>query len=321
MATVTVRGYTAADEDGVISAWNAALPGDPIDHATFRRKVLLDPNFDPAWLRLAVEEDVPVGFCLTLRRRTPLEKVGLQPDRAWITAFGVVPERRGRGVGERLLAEAREAAASEGRERLLIAPYAPNYFVPGVDEALYAEGLAFLLRRGFVVTSRPIAMDANLVRLDIAPYRERWLRLAAAGIDVRPLEPGEIPLLLGFLEAHMPGDWLLHGREGLRDAARGIAPFDRFVVAVRQGEVLGYCASEGEHFGPFGVRDDCQGQGIGIAVLSRCLAQMRARGLHNAWVLWTSDDNAERVYGRFGFRETRRFSVLSGALPSEPTAR
>jgi mycothiol synthase len=78
---------------------------------------------------------------------------------------------------------------------------------------------------------------------------------------------------------------------------------------------LGYCQFEGEHFGPFGVREDCQNQGIGTVLLAHCLQAMRAAGHHNAWVLWTSDDTAAKVYSRFGFTVTRRFAVLRRELP------
>jgi predicted GNAT family acetyltransferase len=44
--------------------------------------------------------------------------------------------------------------------------------------------------------------------------------------------------------------------------------------------------------------------------MAKCLLAMRCKGLHHAWVLWTSNDAAERVYTRFGFRETRRFAVM-----------
>lgn len=314
MGSITTRGYRYDDEDALLATWNAALPGDPIDHAAFRRKVLLDANFDPDWLRVAERDGALTGFCLALRRRVPLEGVGLEPERAWVTALGVRPDARGAGIGTRLLEDVVERCAAEGRRKLLIAPYAPNYFVPGVDEARYADGLAFLLRHGFSVANRPLSMDASIVTFDFAPFHERQARLLAEGIEVRPLLPNEIPLLVGFLEAHMPGDWLRHAREVLTDAARGLARFDQFVVAIRQGEVLGYCGSEAEHFGPFGVRDDWQGRGIGTVLLATCIEHMRRRGLHNAWVLWTSDTAANGVYARLGFRETRRFAVLARDL-------
>ena len=44
MPRFTIRPYGGADEAGLLEVWNAALPMDPVDQQTFRRKVILDPN-------------------------------------------------------------------------------------------------------------------------------------------------------------------------------------------------------------------------------------------------------------------------------------
>jgi ribosomal protein S18 acetylase RimI-like enzyme len=324
---VTVRGYRHSDEAPLVALWNAALPQDPIDVQTFRRKVLLDPNFDGEWLLVAETEDGLAGFCLCLTQGdTVRDRVPGGPG--WITAFGVAPECRRQGVGSALLDGALALFRSADRREVLIASYVPNYFVPGVDEVHYADGLAFLRKRGFGVISRPLSMDANIVLLDYAPYRPREEALREQGIEVRALQGHEVPLLLAYLEAHASPDWLREARELVIDTTRGLASLDQITVAVRGTggspvneprlprasrachEVVGYCQFRGEHFGPFGVREDLRGRGIGTVLLARCLQTMRQHGLHNAWVLWTSDENAEHVYSKFGFRKTRRFAVL-----------
>lgn len=313
MPEAEIRAYRAGDEAALMAAWNAALPYDPVDVATFRRQVLLDPNFEPAGLHLAEVNREVAGFCLGIVRRAPFEELGLEPERGWITAFGVRPEQRRRGLGAALLEAALNWFESKGRREVLIAPYVPYYFVPGVDEIHYEDGLQFLLRRGFEVISRPLSMDANLVRLDLSAYETRRAQLAARGVTVRSLRGDEIPLLTAFLAAHMPGDWL-------RSARALVAPLadrdtiDAVQVAIEGDEVVGYCQFEREHFGPFGVRADRRGEGIGTVLLASALAAMRRQGLHSAWVLWTSDETAERVYSRFGFAETRRFSVVRRRL-------
>jgi len=324
-----VRAYSPGDEATLISLWSAALPYDPIDARTFHRKVLLDPNFDPDWLLLAERGTEPfspdvgekgsvplsaAGFCLCVIRRVPLVGLDLQPERGWITAFGVHPVARRMGIGSALLDRALELFRQAGRKEVLIAPYTPNYLMPGVDVDRYADGLEFLRKRGFEVTSRPLSMDANIVLFDYGPYAGREAHLREQAVEVRPLQPHEVPALLGFLAAHMPGDWVRHAREVLVDATKGLAEYDQFVVAQKDNEVVGYCQFEGEHFGPFGVRSDLQGRGIGTVLLAKCLRVMQSKGLHNAWVLWTSDEAADRVYSKFGFRETRRFGVMRRGL-------
>ena len=315
MSAPLVRGYRPEDESALIELWNEALPRDPIDADTFRRKVLLDPNFDPCWLLVAENSSGPVGFCLCLIRRVPLEQSGLDPEHGWITAFGVHPAHRRTGCGSALLERAMALLRSADRRLVSIAPYVPNYFVPGVDVGCYAEGLEFLLGRGFEEIDRPISMDANIVGLDTAPFIARQCELARDGIVVRALKPHEIPALMALLGGCMPDDWVRHAREILVDVARGLARFDQFTVAVAEGgEVVGYCQFEAEHFGPLGVREGMRGRGIGTVLLALCLRAMQRRGLHTAWVLWTSDGNADRIYGKFGFRPTRRFAVLRRTL-------
>ncbi|MBM3499734.1 MAG: GNAT family N-acetyltransferase [Armatimonadetes bacterium] len=324
---MVIRAYRHSDEADLLALWSAALPHDPIDAPTFRRKVLLDVNFDPEWLPVAEIEGRLAGCCLCLIDRAA--QVGTNRP-GWITAFGVAPGIRRQGIGTALLDRALELFRSAGCTHVSLAPYVLHYFVPGVDEAHYAEGLAFLRRRGFEVVSRPLSMDASIVLFDYAPFTAAEQRLREAGIEVRSLRADEMPLLLAFLRDHAPPDWLRDARELLIDITRGLAVEEQFTLALRgaaispvsaegpppagrrchASEVVGYCQFRGEHFGPFGVREDLRGRGIGTVLLARCLQTMKARGLHNAWVLWTGDEAAERVYSRFGFRETRRFSVL-----------
>ncbi|MCC7493960.1 MAG: GNAT family N-acetyltransferase [Fimbriimonadaceae bacterium] len=311
---MTIRPFRGDDEPALLAAWADALPYDSVDPTVFRRQVLCDPNFQREGLLVAEQQGQVLGFVLALVRRVPLEQTGLQPQQGWITAFGVVPEARGNGIGSALLEAALSWLAAQERSVVDLASYIPNYFVPGIDEQHYATGLAFLLRRGWQVTSRPLSMDANLVLLDPAPFQARAARLAGEGIVVRHLRPTETPELLGFLEAVMPGDWWRGGRELLAAAARGGASYRQISVALAHGELIGYCQFAGEHFGPFGVADGWQGRGIGTVLLAHCLETMRRAGHHHAWVLWTSDQTAARVYSKFGFRETRRFAVLRRRL-------
>jgi len=314
VSSITVRGYRGADEAGLLDLWNASLPVDPIDPRTFHRQVLLDPNFHPDWLLVAETADRLVGFCLCLIRRVPFEKTGLQPESGWISAMGVHPDHRRQGAGSALLDAALERFHRADRTEVSIAPYLPNYFVPGVDEGNYADGVAFLTRRGFEVLDRPISMDASIVRLDTCPFLERQGQLREQGIEVGSMQPHEIPALMTFLQEHMPGDWVRHARDILLDISKGIGDFEQFTLAVKDGEVVGYCQFEREHFGPFGVREGMQGRGIGTVLLATCLRTMQRQGLHNAWVLWTGDETADRIYRRFGFKRTRRFAVLRRTL-------
>ncbi len=304
-----IRPYRGDDEPALLALWATAMPYDALDAGGFRRRVLLDPNVGEESLLVAADAGALLGFVLVIQRREPFGELGLQPESAWITAFGVAPERRRRGLGTALFEQVEERLATAGVRSLSVSPYVPGYLVPGVDELRYAAAVEFLAARGYAVTSRPISMDANLVTFDFTPYHQRADRLAAEGVRIEALSAATLPAFLRFAEAELPYDWLRSARELL---AR--APLEQVQVALADGRVIGYCQHEGEHFGPFGVSDGWRGRGVGTVLLARCLESMRKSGLHHAWVLWTSDENAERVYGRFGFGETRRFAVMRKAL-------
>ncbi|MFA6542555.1 MAG: GNAT family N-acetyltransferase, partial [Bacteroidota bacterium] len=102
-------------------------------------------------------------------------------------------------------------------------------------------------------------------------------------------------------------------RRNLRKLSEGTFKETQITVVVHNNEIIGYCQFEESHFGPFGVSDAFQGRGIGTVLLARTLDRMRTEGFHDAWVMWT-DDVAAKVYGKFGFQETRRFSILRKEL-------
>ncbi|MCS7254377.1 MAG: GNAT family N-acetyltransferase [Armatimonadota bacterium] len=311
MSTIKVRGYRCEDEMRLISLWNEAMPYDSIDERTFRRKVLLDPNFDPSWLLVAEVDDELVGFCLCLVRRVPMEKVGLEKERGWITAFGVLSGYRRRGIGKALIEHALSLFEGAGKREVLVSPYTPNYFIPGVDEEHYSNAISLLSSFGFEAVSSAVSAEANISTLDFGHLIGYEEKVSKFGVCVRAIHPHEIPKLMQFLREHMPGDWVRHARELLIKATYGLCDYDQFVIAERDNEVLGYCQFDGEHFGPIGVREDAQGMGIGSALMLRCLQIMRSKGLHNAWMLWTSQELVERFYSRFGFRVARRFCILA----------
>ncbi len=312
----TARPYRDDDLAGVVSAWRRALPRDAVTEDDFVRRVLLDRNLEPDGLLVADGADGTVaGFALCLVLRHPIENVGLMEHRGFVTAFGVAPEHRGRGAGGALLNEAEAFFRERGRTEIAIAPYPPNYFVPGVDRVAYADGLAWLEKRGFAEFSEGIAMDAMIGTFDLADdVRAKEEALAREGLVVRPLSRDRIAAFLAFMSATMPGDWVTDARELLKSVAAGAAPRDSIMVAMDGGEIVGYCKFRGEHFGPFGVADTHQGRGIGSVLLARTLLQMRLEGHHAAFVLWTGERAARGVYARLGFAVSRRFAILRKPL-------
>lgn len=311
-----VRPYQDKDFDQLLSVWSRALPLDALTAADFRTRVLLDENRDEDSLLVSEHSEGRVcGFILCLVLRHPIEKVGLLEKRGFITAFGVDPASSGRGVGTALLTAAEEFFRRNCRTEIVIAPYVPNYFVPGVDREAYAPGIEFLKHRGFTVYAEAIAMDAMIGRFQLDDRMlEKEEALRAEGLEVIPLPWNRLVEFLAFMDDTMPGDWVEDARRLLIRMARGDAPANSIFVASDNGRIVGYCKFDGEHFGPFGVADSHQGRGLGTVLLARTLLQMRLEGHHAAFVLWTGQRAADGVYRRLGFTISRRFDLMKKSL-------
>ncbi len=318
---IRITPVTNEDIEQVLKLWNRVLPLDAVTLDSLEARVLLDENFDENTFLVAREDERIIGFIVgTYARRVPLGDHDPKGDRCWITAFGVDQAGRTKGVADSMLASLLGKFKALGKKECYIATYAPGYFVPGIDVKEYPEAIALLKKNSFEETYRPLSMDTQLPLFKVTPEAEKKERqLLESGIVIRPYTRNDLLSFLKFLEANMPADWMRVSRANLRDLTRGIFMTDQIFLAVSEGkdekpaEVIGYCQFEGAHFGPFGVADKYQGKGIGTVLLGRTLERMRAKGHHNAFVLWT-DDMAAKVYSKFGFKETRRFAVLKKTL-------
>jgi ribosomal protein S18 acetylase RimI-like enzyme len=315
MTEVDIRPYRGSDEGAFLDLWNATMTRDPIDAAYFHTHILLDLNFRPEGLLVAAVGAYAAGFVLSIARQTPLYLQGLEPERGWITAFGVHPAYRRQRIATQLFDQ---VLAYLDRPQVLISPYTPNYIIPGVDISAYPEALAFLETTGWETVSKPISMQADLAGFqipdEILKQEERLGR--DNNITIQPVQASDLPDLLAFIGAHFGWDWVRFAQEYLLDLFGPGSDEICFLVA-RQGEgVVGYCQQRRERFGPFGVHPELRGLGIGRVLLFRCLAAMRMKGFHCAWFLWTGP-NAARLYTLASFRTVRQFAVMHKIRLSE----
>jgi ribosomal protein S18 acetylase RimI-like enzyme len=310
----TIRPYNGVDETALIDLWNATMIHDRINAGVFRTRVLLDLNFHPDGLLLAEHDDELAGFVLSISRQVPQFLDGLEPERGWVTAFGVHPARRRQGIGRALFAAALQRMKSLGRREVLLSPYTPNYFIPGVDVNAYAEAMAFLKATGWQVTSEPISMRAETTGFQIPPeVIERERLLSAEGYYVRPVTPADLPGLMPFIATNFGWDWVRFAQDYLLEMFGPGSDQICFLVAVHEGRIVGYCQQRRERFGPFGVDPALRSKGLGRVLLFRCLADMLAKGFHSAWFLWTGAD-AARLYALAGFKQVRQFAVFRKGL-------
>lgn len=325
----TVRPFRPSDVGGVVALLKESLAPEAIDEARFARQVLLDPNLLPKGALVAEAEGEIHGFLLAIARQAPNGERIPDRERGYLTLFAVHPNHRRTGVGGALLEEAEVFFITQNRREIWISPYSPGYFAPGVDVAAYAEGLAFLKKRGFEEVYRPLSMETAT---DAAPppwVAEKEQKAAAEGVRFEPWRPELTLPLLAFANGEFSADWARYVREAVEGILRG-DPEERLWVAWTEGgerkpasifdeeddlpadwpRVLGFSHFDGERFGPIGVAPSERGRGIGQALMFKTLASQKKAGAKRSYFLWSDDKTAEKLYNAAGFREVRRFAVL-----------
>ncbi len=310
-----ITSFTDSDRSEVLSLWAEALPLDAVIENIFESRVLLDENFDAETFLLARENGTLVGFIIgAYARRMPLGDADPNGNRCWITILAVHPNANMEKVGGELLSELEQQFKKFGKKECFISGYPPGYFAPGIDQRAYKPLLALLQSHDYVPYHEALSMDAPIVLFEVSEDVKKLERtLNENGIVIRQYRRSDLLRFLDFLERTMPSDWVRVERRNLRKIEEGTFRTDQITVVATGNEIIGYCQFEGSHFGPFGVSDAFQGKGIGTVLLARTIERMKQQGYHNAWVMWT-DDRAAKVYGKFGFKETRRFTLLKKEL-------
>ncbi|MBI4428323.1 MAG: GNAT family N-acetyltransferase [Ignavibacteriales bacterium] len=312
---LTFTPYSDAAREEVLKLWSEALPLDAITTDILESRVLLDENFDPQTFLLARENGKLTGFALGLyAKRMALGDADPDGKRSWITALGVSKEANLNEIGGRLISEVEQKFKGLGKKECFVSSYPPGYFTPGIDQKAYAPLLKLFTDSGYIAFHEAISMDAPIVTFTLTPaILEKQKKLESQGITIRPYMRTDLVKFLAFLEQTMPSDWVRVERRNLKKLTEGAFHTEQIFVVTKDDDIIGYCQFEGAHFGPFGVSDKFQGQGIGTVLLARTLERMRQEGHHDAWVMWT-DDITAKVYEKFGFKETRRFSIVKKQL-------
>lgn len=310
----TIRPYQSDDQAGVLEVLGASLTADPISEARFTRQVLLDPNFRVDGAPVAVKDGKIVGFCLSLARQVPLENSPSDAERGYVTLIGVLPAYQRKGIGRKLLAYAEGYLKSQSRSVVMVASYAPGYFIPGVDVNVYANGLSFFAKQGYAEVYRPVAMQTALWDWSMPDWlNERREKLVGEGLKVVTYWPALTLPLLEFAQKEFPGDWVRVVREAAGRIMQGDSP-TRLLVAIDKGSIVGFSHYDNERFGPIGVASSQRGRGVGQVLMFATLQAQREAGFRSAWFLWSDDRTATKLYNAAGFKEIRRFALMKKTL-------
>ena len=299
-----------ADLDALVAIWNAACGASlPANRRFFAYNVRPSTGAEQSGC-LALVGGQPAGFVLASAA------VATFGDTGWIDALAVAPEHRRQGVGGRALGWAEQWLAAHGCRGVRLGS-SLRTFVPGVP--LESGASAYFERRGYALRQH----EWDVAR-DLGGYDAPTTRVPPA--DVRPVEPGQEPALLEFMERAFPGRWAYEYREALGE---GVRPGD-FLALWLDGAVEGFCRLTFEdslrpierfypqrlprpwgQLGPIGVGQRCRGQGYGAAVLDAGLRHLRDRGVRGCVIDWT---DLLGFYAKFGFEPYREFAIMAREL-------
>jgi GNAT superfamily N-acetyltransferase len=308
--------------EGCVELWNRCLADSfPMRPAMLRQGLWNDPNFDAEGSQAVLEGDRVVALCAVKRQQVDL---GNQPaqGKGWITAIMTDPEYRGRGIGSRLLEEARAHLARFWGEDVALGSD-PSHFFPGIPFDC-REALAWFARRGARLGGPACDLLNPEVQAFIHPPKA--LEAFAANPDVRfhPAAAADLAHVRAFMEAEFPGRWAW---EMERHITLGGRPED-IMLAVERGRVIGFARIHGpvstrfgpgtywaplfpgSHggLGPIGVAAGVRGRGLGLALLSASIAELRDRRIDTAVIDWTV---LVPFYGLVGFRPWRWYTMAS----------
>lgn len=308
--SLEIRPYRPGDESGLLDVWNSAMWADPISAATWRSVYLADPNFRREHCPVAVEDDCVVGFVLAFSAADSGSPSTASERDAWVVGFGTLARHRHRGIATHLFDFLEREVLGYGIGRIVVGPYIPSYVAPGVDVEAYPEAVRFLEQWGAAVLNAPLSMKVSLTGYRPQLHgRGSIADEASSSIVVREATPLDIVPCIEFVRLEFP-HWIADVTSVASRIFGGDSGLVSLFVAYDGAEFIGFAMSRGERFGPFGVRAQDRGRGIGSALLAATLMTMRAKGFHCAWFLWTND-RAARLYESHGFKEVRRFALMA----------
>ncbi|MEA3431181.1 MAG: GNAT family N-acetyltransferase [candidate division WOR-3 bacterium] len=308
---VKIKNFKEENTQEVVNLWNLSLIQDNITFEEFEKKVIKDPNLDPCGVPVAEKDGKIVGFAISIVRKVPNNGLGLEEDRGWVTMIFIHPEYRRQGIGTMLLNRCVEFIRSKNRKVIWVCGLtgsSPNYFFPGIDVDRYKTAVELFKKIGFVINHTAVQMERTLegyfIPEDIRIAEEN---LNKEGITVRLLHKGKEKQLLDFLWEHFPGDWHRHTEMALSE--RGTQ--DRFFIALKGKEIVGYCHYEGDHFGPFFVRPDLRYKKIGAVIFHKCVERMKNDlKLNKVWFRWADEPKPADFYRRYDMKVTRRYAIM-----------
>jgi len=273
-----IRIFGDNDLERVAALLDNNFEYDSMSTSLLQEKIYDDPEYDPATILVAVENNTIIGFMQGVMRQIRGEIIG------YIKLMAVDARRRREGIARamyrRLEAHFREKDAD--KVRFYDVPF--NYFMPGIDPR-YTAALCFAMRMGF----ERFADTSNLlVELQTQDWstrnEEEGLKIKDKRIEIKRAGENDKQILLDFIDTEFPL-WRAEVTASFRSEPVAVH------IALHDGKVKAFSGHNGNNigtgwFGPMGTHPDLRGKGIGGILLKRCLADMKNWGLEYGIIPW-----------------------------------
>ena len=330
---MTIRIFTVQDLAAVGALWDACRKNDgalyrPFDEGYFKEKFLDGAVYEPALLLVSCEDGKVTGFIAGCRKHAFLPGETEQNTPGYLTTLMVSPAYRKRGTACALLSALEERFRLLGKTKADVSSLNPidlhwlipgtpaheHNNMPGADEENAATG--FLLSHGYKPTVHEVAMYLNLSDYKKADFVEqKRSELLRQGIVAGRYDPKENCEWDGMCDRVGSEYW----RKVLRDELAKPSPRPLF-CARTEGHIVGFT-------GPADVEESGRGWFTGICTdplyEQKGIATVLFNDLMNCFIsigakyssLFTGTENhAQRLYLKTGFRPARRFAMLRKEL-------
>lgn len=348
-----IRTYEPKDLTGLLTLWNESVHAGEVVYCEltpeyFHRKFESDPNYDPRFTLVAVEDNEVVGFINGVAKKVFLDNETNENTPGYITCFFVRKSSRGKGIGKALVEALCDSFRASGKRSVAICndnpinldwrvPGTPGHDhnnTPGVDTE--CPGYGFAQAMGFSEREKDVAMY-----LDLSAYtsweglREKQAELLAQGVYTGRYDPSLNYDYDRMCDRVASEYWRAVLRSELNCHKENKANTDvRFIpngTKVPAGPRPLLVATCDEHIvaftGPVDKQASGRGwftgictdpgferRGIASVLFNLLMEEFIAEGATFS-TLFTGDTNhAQRIYIRAGFRAVRRFAIMSKEL-------
>lgn len=325
-----IRPARPSDAPCLIRLWNqSAEAGEvvfkPMTNQLFLQTYFQPSYYNPAYLLAALEGETVVGFIAGICQDAFLPGETHENTPAYLSVIFVEKSRRRQGIGSALMDALAKAFCLAGKKRIALNDMNPvklSWFIPGaaphdhnnapgVDEA--CSGFPFLIKNGFTHVASDIAMYLNLKDYAMPPeIEEKRRRLLDEGIATGRYDVSLRYEFDGMCDRVGSEYW----RKVLQDETAREHPRP-ILAATVPGHIVAFT-------GPVDKQESGRGwftgictdplyekKGIATVLFNLLMQEFVDEGASFSTLFTGSENHAQRIYLRAGFRIVRRFAVMS----------